>query len=158
MLTAATIAGMVAVLLVAGRVMSQVFQYVGLTAYIGEFFLGLPFGRYGILAVLYVMYLVLGCFVASTTMLILTAPFIGSILGGLSFSLLWFAIVFVIVAEIGMVTPPYGMNLFVLKVVVPEQGIMTIAIGCLPFILAGLLVVVILVAFPQLALWLPGIL
>ncbi len=90
-------------------------------------------------------------------MLILTFPFIAPILGDLGFSLLWFAPVFVILCEIGMITPPYGMNLFVLKAVVPEHGIITIALGALPFIVPALLLVVLLTAFPQIVLWFPSI-
>ncbi len=155
---AARISAMVGLLMVSGMVLSQIFQYIGFTEFVKDFMLGLPLGKYGIIVIISVMYLIMGMFVSSISMLILTAPFIGPIVSELGFSLLWFAIVFVLLCEIGMVTPPYGMNLFVLHGVVPQHSIITIALGSLPFIPAALVVVALVVAFPQLALWFPALL
>ena len=91
-------------------------------------------------------------------MLVLTLPFVTPIISDLGFNLVWFGVVYVVLAEIGMVTPPFGLNLFVLHNVVPQHDIMRIVRGVLPFMIPLLLMVVILTAFPRLALWLPSIL
>jgi len=158
MRAAVSITAMLALLMVTSRVLGQVFQYIGLIEVFSGFMLGLPFGKYGIFAVICVMYLILGMFFESFAMLVLTLPFVSLIISDLGFNLVWFGVVYVVLAEIGMVTPPFGLNLFVLHNVVPQHDIMKIALGVLPFMIPLILMVVILTAFPQLALWLPGIL
>lgn len=158
MLTAVKVTSMLAVIMMSAQVLAQVFQYVGLTAAMAEFMYQLPFGKYGIMAVLCVMYLILGMFFDSFSMMLLTLPFVTPIIIGLGFDLIWFGVLYVVLAEIGLVTPPFGLNLFVLKSVVPQYDIMVIARGALPFLVPILLVIALLIAFPQLALWLPSVL
>ena len=74
------------------------------------------------------------------------------------FSSLWFGVAYVICAEIALVTPPFGLNLFALKGVAPKYEIMEIALSALPFLLPLLIVLGLLTAFPQIALWLPRLL
>lgn len=119
---------------------------------------GLPFGKYGIWAVVCVMYLFLGMFFDTISMLLLTLPFISPLMAGLGFDPIWFGVTYVVLGEIGIVTPPFGLNLFVLHGVVPKHDIITIALGALPFIIPTLLMVVILTAVPELVLWLPRLL
>ena len=118
----------------------------------------MPFGKYGVLAIIVAMYLIMGCFLDPVAMLLITMPFIGPVITGLGLSLIWFGVIFVIVSQVALVTPPYGMNLFVLKSVVPQHSVMTIARGCLPLIPPMLILVVLLIVFPQLAMWLPNLL
>lgn len=158
MLTAVKISAMVFFVMLTARVLGQVFQYIGLTNTFSEFMLQLPFGKYGIFAIICIMYLIMGMFFDSFSMMVLTLPFISPLVAGLGFNLIWFGVIFVILAEIGLVTPPFGLNLFVLHSVVPQHDIMTIVRGTLPFMLPMLLVIGILTAFPQLVLWLPEIL
>jgi len=158
MWTAVKITAMIAFVMFTARVLGQVFQYIGLTKAFSAFMVQLPFGRYGIFAIICVMYLIMGMFFDSFSMMVLTLPFVSPLISELGFSLIWFGVVFVILAEIGLVTPPFGLNLFVLHGVVPKHDIMTIVIGTLPFLLPMLAMVVILTAFPKLVLWLPGIL
>ena len=155
---AAKIASMVALIIFTARVLAQVFNYIGLTGAFSTFMLGVPFGRYGILAAICIMYIIMGMFLDSLSMMVLTLPFIGPLIITLGFNPIWFAIVFTVLTEVGLVTPPFGLNLFVLQSVVPKHDIMTIAMGSLPFLIAPLLLIVILVIFPNLALWLVGIL
>jgi len=158
MLTAIKIVSMIAFVLVTARVLGMVFQYIGLVETFSAFMLELPFGKYGILAVICVMYLILGMFLESFAMLLLTLPFVAPLIFELGFDSIWFGVVFVILAEIGLVTPPFGLILFVLHGVVPKHDIMVIVRGVLPFMFPMLLMIVILAAFPQIALWLPSVL
>lgn len=156
-LTAVTITAMVAFVLFTARMLGQVFQFIGLTEIFADFMLGLPFGKTGILLIICLMYLVLGCFFDALSMLVLTLPFVAPIISGLGYDKIWFGILYVVIAEIGLVTPPFGLNLFVLNGVVPEHEITTIFRGTLPLLLPVLLLVVLIAAFPDIVLWLPRI-
>src|SRR5499426_2390687 len=106
-----------------------------------EFLTGLGLGRYGVLALI---------------MVILTVPIIFPVIKELGFDPIWFGVIIVMTVELGLIHPPVGMNIFVIKSVIEEMKISTIFYGVLPFILTDLLRLVILIAFPILATWLPA--
>ncbi|MGH3097440.1 MAG: TRAP transporter large permease [Streptosporangiales bacterium] len=117
----------------------------------------LPFGRYGILIVLLVVYLILGTFMDQLAVQVLTIPIVFPLITSLDFNPYWFAIVFVKTVEIGLITPPLGLNVYVVSAVakVPiERAFRAIW----PFVLADVCTLTLLVAFPQITLWLPNIL
>ena len=121
-----------------------------------EFLVGLGIGRYGILALIMIMYLVLGCLMDALAMIILTVPIVFPVIKELGFDPIWFGVIIVMVAELGLIHPPVGMNIFVIKSVVEDVKISTIFRGVLPFIVTDILRLVLLIAFPMLALWLPS--
>jgi C4-dicarboxylate transporter, DctM subunit len=122
------------------------------TAFLTE--LGL--GRYGVLSLIMLMYLVLGCLMDSLAMVILTVPIIFPVIIHLGFDPIWFGIIIVMTVELGLIHPPVGMIVFVIKSVVQDVDFTTIFKGVLPFILTDLIRLVILIAFPIIALWLPS--
>jgi tripartite ATP-independent transporter DctM subunit len=113
-------------------------------------------GRYEVLALIMVMYLILGCLMDAMAMIILTVPIIFPVIVQLGFDPIWFGIIIVMTVELGLIHPPVGMNVFVIKSVVPDVSFTTIFKGVIPFILTDLLRLVILIAFPIIVLWLPG--
>ena len=121
-----------------------------------EFLTALGIGRYGVLALIMLMYLVLGCLMDALAMIILTVPIIFPVIKALGFDPIWFGIIIVMTVELGLIHPPVGMNIFVIKSVIEDVKISTIFYGVLPFILTDLLRLVILIIFPILALWLPS--
>jgi tripartite ATP-independent transporter DctM subunit len=121
-----------------------------------EFLVGLGIGKYGVLALIMVMYLVLGTLMDALAMIILTVPIVFPVIRELGFDPIWFGIIIVMVAELGLIHPPVGMNIFVIKSVVEDVKISTIFYGVLPFLITDLLRLLILIAFPILALWLPS--
>jgi len=121
-----------------------------------EFLTALGIGRYGVLALIMLMYLVLGCLMDALAMIILTVPIIFPVIKALGFDPIWFGIIIVMTVELGLIHPPVGMNIFVIKSVIEDVKISTIFYGVLPFILTDLLRLLILIAFPILALWLPS--
>ena len=123
-----------------------------LTGFLTE--LGL--GRYGVLALIMVMYLILGCLMDAMAMIILTVPIIFPVIVQLGFDPIWFGIIIVMTVELGLIHPPVGMNVFVIKSVVHDVSFMTIFKGVIPFVLTDILRLIILIAFPMIALWLPG--
>jgi len=123
-----------------------------LTGFLTE--LGL--GPYGVLALIMLMYLVLGCLMDAMAMIILTVPIIFPVIVQLGFDPIWFGIIIVMTVELGLIHPPVGMNVFVIKSVVHDVSFMTIFKGVIPFVLTDILRLIILIAFPMIALWLPG--
>jgi C4-dicarboxylate transporter DctM subunit len=121
-----------------------------------EFLTGLGLGRYGVLALIMVMYIVLGCLMDALAMIILTIPIIFPVVIQLGFDPIWFGVIIVMTVELGLIHPPVGMNVFVIKSVIPEVSFSTIFAGVLPFIVTDIIRLIILIAFPILALWLPS--
>jgi C4-dicarboxylate transporter DctM subunit len=120
-----------------------------------EFMTGLGVGRYGVLALIMLMYLVLGCLMDAMAMIILTVPIIFPVIVQLGFDPIWFGVIIVMTVELGLIHPPVGMNVFVIKSVVKDVSFTTIFKGVLPFVATDLIRLVILIAFPIIALWLP---
>ena len=121
-----------------------------------EFLTGLGIGAYGVLALIMLMYLVLGCLMDAMAMIILTVPIIFPVIIQLGFDPIWFGIIIVMTVELGLIHPPVGMNVFVIKSVVKDVSFTTIFNGVLPFVATDILRLVILIAFPVIALWLPS--
>ena len=120
------------------------------------FLTALPIGRYGVLALILLMYLVLGCLMDAMAMVILTVPIIFPVITALGFDPIWFGVIIVMTVELGLIHPPVGMNVFVIKSVVGDVRFSTIFVGVIPFIVTDLVRLVILIALPILALWLPS--
>jgi tripartite ATP-independent transporter DctM subunit len=111
-----------------------------------------------IMLLLILFYLVLGCFLDSLGMILLTVPVFLPLVIGLGYDPVWFGILVVLVVEIGLITPPVGMNLFVIRAQQSDIALGTLYRGVLPFLSAGVIMIVLLLAFPDLALWLPRVL
>jgi C4-dicarboxylate transporter DctM subunit len=89
-------------------------------------------------------------------MLVLTIPFVMPVVRGLGIDPIWFGVFAVIMAEVALVTPPIGANVFVMRRTAPEVPMGEIFMGVLPFVVGELVVIALLIAFPEIALWLPG--
>ncbi len=120
------------------------------------FLAGLGIGPYGVLVLIMLMYLVLGCLMDAMAMIILTVPIIFPIITQLGFDPIWFGIIIVMTVELGLIHPPVGMNVFVIKSVVHDVSFSTIFKGVLPFVATDIVRLIILISFPVLALWLPS--
>jgi C4-dicarboxylate transporter, DctM subunit len=121
-----------------------------------EFLTGLGVGAYGVLALIMLMYLVLGCLMDALAMIILTVPIIFPVVTALGFDPIWFGVIIVMTVELGLIHPPVGMNVFVIKSVIHDVTFSSIFKGVLPFIATDILRLIILIAFPIIALWLPN--
>ena len=121
-----------------------------------EFLTGLGLGRYGVLSLIMIMYLVLGCLMDALAMIIITVPIIFPVIKELGFDPIWFGVIIVMTVELGLIHPPVGMNIFVIKSVVEDVKISTIFYGVLPFIVTDIVRLIILIAFPAIALYLPS--
>ena len=115
----------------------------------------LPVGSLGILLIIILIYMFLGMFLEGIAMLVLTIPVVIPIAMGMGWDLVWFGIIVVVVLEMGMISPPVGINVFVVKSIATDVPMGTIFRGIWPFWFAMAFLLVLLVAFPQIALFLP---
>ena len=109
-----------------------------------------------VVAAICVVYVVLGTAMEELSMILLTIPVFFPVIVHLGFDPIWFGIIIVCVVEIGLISPPVGMNMFVLRTLIPEVSTTTIFSGVLPFMWADVIRLAILVAFPIISLWLPS--
>ncbi|MFM9969453.1 MAG: TRAP transporter large permease subunit [Burkholderiales bacterium] len=116
---------------------------------------GMP--KLAILCLLIFAYILLGTAMDGFTIMIITAPLTAAMIVKLGYDPIWWGVMMVVLVELGEVTPPFGMNLFMMKSLAPEVPIGTIFRGVTPFVVADCIKVALMIAFPALALWLPGI-
>jgi len=120
-----------------------------------EWVIGLHVDRIIIIIGTVAVYLILGCFLDALGLILLTVPFISTAISGLGFDLIWFGVIVVKLVEIGLLTPPVGIQAYVLKGVAPELSLRQIFSGFIPFFLVDIFCVIgLLIAFPQIATFL----
>lgn len=124
-----------------------------LAGFVGD----LSINRYAILGLIFIFYLLLGCILDVAAMVLITIPIVYPIVVNLGFDPIWFGVFLVRVGEIGMISPPVGMNVFVLSGVAKDVPLSTIFRGVVPFIIADMIMIALLVIFPQIALFLPNL-
>jgi C4-dicarboxylate transporter, DctM subunit len=127
----------------------------GMTADLRGWIYALGIGPYAVLFSIVAIFLVLGCLLESLSMVTLTVPILFPIVTGLGFDPIWFGVFIVIVAELSFITPPIGMNIFVMRAVAPEIPIERIYAGVVPFIAMDLVRLALLIAIPGMALIIP---
>ena len=109
-----------------------------------------------VVAVIMVIYVLLGTAMEELSMILLTVPVLFPLIVHLGIDPIWFGILIVVIVEIGLISPPVGMNLFVLKTLLPQVPTGTVFRGVMPFMIADCVRLAILIAFPIISLWLPG--
>ncbi len=118
--------------------------------------MGLDIGALGLLMIVLAAYIVMGTFLEGIAMLVLTLPIVFPLIVGLGYDPIWFGVIIVIVLEMGLISPPVGVNVFVVKGIAQDVPMRSIFIGIFPFWLAMAVCLAILVAVPQIALVLPN--
>ena len=111
--------------------------------------------RWVLLAAILVMVVVLGFFLPPVSIILMTAPIILPPLKAAGFDLVWFGVVMTIVMEMGLIHPPVGLNIFVIKNIAPDIPLSDVIWGVLPFVVLMTLAVVVLCFLPEIAMWLP---
>lgn len=156
-LTTLSITAMIMLIAAAAFYLNFVLGMLGVPDKLTEFVVGLQATPGQIIFVLTVMYLILGCFLDALAMVVGTIPIVFPIVVALGIDPVWFGIFLVIMAELALITPPVGMNLYVVQGVRGEGNIIDVIYGVLPFLVIMLLLVVLLWFFPVLALGLPSL-
>ena len=118
---------------------------------------GLPLSPTAIIALIIIIYLIGGCFIDSLALILLTVPIFFPVVTSLGFDPIWFGVIIVLVTQIGVISPPLGTNVYIIKGVAGDVPLSTIFKGVTPFLIAMIICTAIIVAFPQVALFLPGL-
>jgi C4-dicarboxylate transporter, DctM subunit len=147
---------MILMIMAAALVFAWVSSDLYATQTLGELILKLPLGKWGVVFLINILLLLLGCFIPPAAVILMVAPLLLPIIQGLGFDPIWFAVVMTVNLEIGLVTPPVGLNLYVVKNIAPDIPMSQVLLGVAPFVMIDCLVIVILCIWPGLALWLPN--
>jgi tripartite ATP-independent transporter DctM subunit len=145
----------VMLILIAAHLLNPFLALSHVPTMVGEAISALDLSVLGTLAIILFVYLVLGCFLEGFAMLVLTLPIFFPVVLQLGIDPIWFGVLVVLTLEMGLISPPVGLNVFIVKSVAPNVPLGQIFRGVLPFWIAMLVTLVILIAFPQISLILP---
>ena len=146
-------------IILAALAFGAVFDGVGAVKAIKAFFLdGLGLSPWQVLILMQLSFLLMGTFLDDTAMLVIVAPLYVPLVGALGFDLIWYGILYTITSQIAYMTPPFGYNLFLMRAMAPpEITLKDIYMSIIPFVGVMLLALLTIIVFPQIALWLPGV-
>jgi TRAP-type C4-dicarboxylate transport system permease large subunit len=146
-------------IILASKTFSQVLSFSGATQSLVRMVLDLPVPPIAILISMQLILIFLGVFVDQVSMMMISLPLFMPLVVALHFDPIWFGILMLLNMEMALTTPPFGLNLFVMKGIAPPGVTMKdIITAGLPFLLCDLLAMIVIIAFPPVALWLPGLL
>lgn len=146
----------VMLILIAAHMVNPFLALSNVPTYVGEALIALDIPVLGTLVLMLLVYLVLGCFLEGFAMLVLTLPIFFPVVLQMGIDPIWFGVLVVLTLEMGLISPPVGINVFIVKSVAPKVALADIFRGVLPFWLAMLVTLGILIAFPQISLLLPN--
>lgn len=156
LLDATQTTAMIFIIVTGALIFGYFLTITGVSTNIAEAMGRLPVSKHFIFAVILIFYLILGCIMDSMSMVLITVPIFYPLTQTLGFDPIWFGVIIVMVVEMGLITPPVGMVVFVIKGIVGDVPMFTIFRGLVPFLLADIFMVILLAVFPQIALFLPS--
>ena len=142
-------------IILAAIFLNFVLTAIGLTTQLTDAIKGLGLSPLGTLLLVVLFYVLLGCFMETFSMLITTATIVTPIVVGVGYDAVWFGILLMVLLETALITPPIGINLFVVQSIRTRGEIKDVMLGALPFVITMFAMIVLLIAYPELALWLP---
>jgi len=149
---------MIMLIILAANVLNFILASVGLSRELSEFLDGVGFGPTGTILLIMALYFVLGFFVETLSLMVITIPIVTPIVFGMGFDPVWFGILVILLIEMALITPPVGLNLYVVQGVRKSGSLNDIMLGAIPFVLVMMLMAILILIFPSIALWLPGVL
>ena len=147
---------MIMAILIAAYFVNFVITSIGLSGKVMSYVTGFGLSPTGTIIAIVLFYLVLGMFMESLSMLVATVPIITPVVVGLGFNPIWFGVLMMLLIETALITPPVGFNLFVVQGVRSRGQIYDVIVGSAPFVITLMAMIALLVAYPQIALWLPA--
>jgi C4-dicarboxylate transporter, DctM subunit len=150
-------AGMIYGILIGALIFNYFLAVTNMPTRLAEIISALSIPPLGIMGLIILVYIVLGCFFDAMGMVLLTIPILFPLVTSLGFDPIWFGIIIVRVMEMAMITPPIGMNVYIISGVAPDVPLSTIFKGIIPFLIADICEVALLLFIPQVVLYLPGI-
>ena len=157
LLEAARLSTMIFVVAAGALVLNQFINLSGITGNTVDFIKSLGLEPWQVIGCLIIFYIFLGCLMDGFAMLFLTVPIIAPVVVEMGYDLVWWGIVTVMVVEISLITPPVGLNVFILRAMLPEVPITQVFRGILPYLAADVLRLILVLLIPAIVLWLPSI-
>jgi C4-dicarboxylate transporter DctM subunit len=148
---------MIMLIVIAAGFLNFVMSATGLTDTLTKSIGGLGLPPAVMILVVVLFYVVLGCFMETLSMMIVTIPIVAPVMIALGFDPIWLGILIILMVETALITPPVGMNLFVVHSIRKSGSMNAVIVGSLPFVAALFLMVALLAVFPDIALWLPRV-
>jgi C4-dicarboxylate transporter DctM subunit len=146
---------MIFTILIGAITLNNLVIFSGLANALADFVSGLDMSPATVMLIILLMYLIMGCFLDALAMILLTVPIFYPIVLDLGYDPIWFGIIVVMVVELGLITPPIGMNVFVIKGMVQSVPLVSIYKGVLPFVIGQVVLIIAVFLIPEIALWLP---
>lgn len=147
---------MVVAIILTSTILNFVLTFLGISKAITAFVIGLEISPTGLMLTLIVFYLILGCFLEGMSIMLITVPIIVPLVVAAGYDTIWFGVVMTLLLEAALITPPIGVNLFVVQSVRGRGPLVDVMIGAAPFVVTIFVMILLLMAFPGLALWLPN--
>jgi C4-dicarboxylate transporter DctM subunit len=147
---------MIMFILVGADIMGYFLAVTRLPFELSNYVAGLQVDRMVILIIILIFYIVLGCVLNALPMIVLTVPILFPLVTALHFDPIWFGVIITMMVEMGQITPPVGMNVYVMKGIAKDVPMFTIFRGIVPFLYADVVHIILIISFPQIALWLPS--
>ena len=149
---------MIMLIILAAAFLNFVLAVIGLAAAFQSFIEGLGLSPFQVLLIIIAIYLVMGCFMESLSMLITTTPIVVPVIVALGYDPIWFGVVLMLLLETALITPPIGLNLYVVQSIRQSGPIKDVIKGAIPFVFVMFVMIGLVIAFPAMALWLPSLL
>lgn len=149
------ITAMIFLILIGAEIFTLFLGVSKLPMHLADYIGALALPPYVILSAILLLYIVLGCVLDGLAMIILTIPILFPLIESMGFNAIWFGVLLVIVLEMGLITPPVGMNVFVIKGVARDVPLGTIFRGVWPFLIASCVAILVIMVFPEIALYIP---
>ncbi len=147
---------MIMAIILAAYFLNFVITAIGLTRQVNSLITSLGLSPYELLGIVVLFYLILGMFMETLSMMVATVPIMTPVVVAAGFDPVWFGVVIMLLMELAMITPPVGINLFVVQGLRKKGRIDDVIIGASPFIIAIAVMIGLLTLWPQIALWLPS--
>jgi tripartite ATP-independent transporter DctM subunit len=147
---------MITLIIVCAQMMSMSMSMLRIPTMLSEQVASLEINRWWIMAIICLLFMALGCVLEATSMQLLTLPVVFPVILALDFNPIWFGVVITVLTEMAQITPPVGINLFIIQGVSGGRSISDVALGILPFFLCQIVLLLVVCLFPVLSLWLPA--
>ena len=152
----AAVACTIFTILIGGLIFSRLLVITGVISQFVDFIAGAVQSKGSLLALFSIMYIVLGCYLDTASVMVITLPFVFPVIVKFGIDPIWFGIIFVKLIEISVITPPVGLNLYaVMSGAGKDADFKDLALGVIPFLITDVITLFILIWFPQLSTWLP---
>ncbi len=151
------ISAMILFVIVGAYFLNYTLASAGLGRALTDLLDSLDLGIYGTLFAIILLYIVLGFFIETLSLMVATIPIVVPIIADLGFDKVWFGILLIILIEMALITPPVGLNLYVVQGARRSGSLNEVMVGALPFVAAMLLMIGLVILFPGIALWLPSV-